>query len=140
MKVSQGPKTFKVEIDGNLCFETDKVKLPAGYHFGVSAVTSDTPDSFELFSILVSSPEKFDTSRNQQDFDERDNVGQDSEAQQAHGRTPHEQDYQEYVPEYQDTAAEIYKTPEQQFTDLHDRLQGMVGRLYRLLLRWAQGI
>ncbi|KAH0612571.1 uncharacterized protein H6S33_008951 [Morchella sextelata] len=134
LKIVQGPKTFKVEVDGNFCFETEKVKLPSSYHFGVSALTSDTPDSFELFSILVASPEqRGDASGTQQQgIGNNEQINRESsqqntqnEAPRAHGRTPHEQDFEEYIPEFQDTTAEMYKTPEQQFQDLHDRLQGM---------------
>lgn len=137
LKIVQGPQTFKVEVDGNLCFETDRIKLPGGYHFGVSAITSDTPDSFELFSVLVASPEKVDASR--QRYEEKEhqtrdasqiNTNQHADPVQEHGRAPHEQDYEEYVPEYKDTPADMYKTPQQQFTDLHDRLQGMVSCLF----------
>lgn len=135
LKIVQGPKTFKVEVDGNLCFETEKVKLPSGYHFGVSALTSDTPDSFELFSILVASPEQrgdVPAAQQQQGIADNEQAKQETfqrdvqnDAPRSHGRTPHEQDFEEYIPEFQDTAAEMYKTPEQQFQDLHDRLQGM---------------
>jgi mannose-binding lectin 1 len=164
LKIVQGPKTFKVEVDGNFCFETEKVhkqgfpllwhiilltvfviqvKLPSSYHFGVSALTSDTPDSFELFSILVASPEqRGDASGTQQQgIGNNEQINRESsqqnaqnEAPRAHGRTPHEQDFEEYIPEFQDTTAEMYKTPEQQFQDLHDRLQGMVGGLCDCLL------
>lgn len=44
---------FRVEVDGRLCFETSTIRIPTGYTFGVSAASADTPDSFEVFSLLV---------------------------------------------------------------------------------------
>lgn len=132
MKVTQGSKTFKVEVDGNLCFETEKVKLPPGYHFGVSAITSDTPDSFELFSVLVSSMETYHTpGKPHQAYEEvTEGAGRIVRDRGAVGqRAPHEVDYEEYVPEFKDASAETYKTPDQQFTDVHNRLQGMTHHL-----------
>ncbi|VUC20387.1 unnamed protein product [Clonostachys rosea] len=55
IKLRQTYETFKVEIDGRVCFETDKVALPAGYALGVTAATPDTPDSFEIFKVVVMS-------------------------------------------------------------------------------------
>lgn len=132
MKVTQGPKTFKVEVDGSLCFETEKVKLPPGYHFGVSAITSDTPDSFELFSVLVASMEASHNSKQPTQVYEEvvEGAGRITRDRGTVGqRAPHEIDYEEYVPEFKDAAAETYKTPDQQFSDVHNRLQGMTHHL-----------
>lgn len=132
MKITQGAKIFKVEVDGSLCFETEKVKLPSGYHFGVSAITSDTPDSFELFSVLVASMDTYHTSKYPQHVYEEvvEGAGRITRDRGAVGqRPPHEVDFEEYVPEFKDAPAETYKTPEQQFTDVHNRLQGMTHHL-----------
>lgn len=32
---------FKVEIDDRECFSSDKIQLPTGYHFGISAATAE---------------------------------------------------------------------------------------------------
>ncbi|GKT53147.1 legume-like lectin family protein [Colletotrichum tofieldiae] len=45
IKLRQTDRVFKVEIDGRLCFETDKVKIPPGYTFGITAASADNPDS-----------------------------------------------------------------------------------------------
>ncbi|KAH8155279.1 uncharacterized protein LAJ45_00289 [Morchella importuna] len=90
--------------------------------------------NFLLATTSESSPEqRGDASgTQQQDIGDNEQINRESsqqnaqnDAPRAHGRTPHEQDFEEYIPEFQDTSAEMYKTPEQQFQDLHDRLQGM---------------
>ncbi|KAI4140025.1 MAG: hypothetical protein L6R39_005990 [Caloplaca ligustica] len=46
--------SFEVLVDGRRCFWSDKIKLPSGYHFGVSAASADTPDSFEVYKFITS--------------------------------------------------------------------------------------
>lgn len=47
--------SFEVTVDGRRCFWSDKIRLPSGYYFGVSAASADTPDSFELYKFVTSS-------------------------------------------------------------------------------------
>ncbi|KAK9473423.1 concanavalin A-like lectin/glucanase domain-containing protein [Dipodascopsis tothii] len=51
VRVNYRPGRLRVDVDGNQCFETSQVKLPAGMYFGLSASTFDTPDSFEVFGL-----------------------------------------------------------------------------------------
>lgn len=53
VKLRHTPWMFRVEIDGNLCFESDKVHIPTGYNVGVTAVSADMPDSFEVYKLVV---------------------------------------------------------------------------------------
>ncbi|KFZ13806.1 hypothetical protein V502_06431 [Pseudogymnoascus sp. VKM F-4520 (FW-2644)] len=57
VKVIQDWHNFRVEIDGALAFQTSAVRIPSGYNIGVSAASADTPDSFEVFSLTVSTGE-----------------------------------------------------------------------------------
>lgn len=57
VKVIQDWHNFRVEIDGALAFQTSTVRIPAGYNIGVSAASADSPDSFEVFSLTVSTGE-----------------------------------------------------------------------------------
>ncbi|KAG7117615.1 Protein ERGIC-53 like protein [Verticillium longisporum] len=52
IKMRQTADKFSVEVDGTPCFATDKVKVPLGYQFGVTAASADNPDSFELFKLV----------------------------------------------------------------------------------------
>ncbi|KAL4939292.1 hypothetical protein BDV06DRAFT_199195 [Aspergillus oleicola] len=44
---------FEVTVDEKPCFSTDKVSLPAGNTFGVTAATPENPDSFEVFKLVL---------------------------------------------------------------------------------------
>lgn len=64
-----------VTIDGNPCFSTPKVTLPPDYTFGLTAASSDPPDSFEIFRFAVKKTdpaqaappaERFDSTTNSQ--------------------------------------------------------------------------
>ena len=125
-----------------------QVRLPSGSHFGVSAASADSPDSFELFSMKTSSPEFGHTQiqneqsqQGQQQIHGQGNqqgiVGDKSKetiAQDKHGNTggntggklPHEIDFEPWKDEVPDKPATAYKTQEEQFGDLHDRLGAIV--------------
>ena len=53
IKFRQEEENFKVEIDGQLCFESGKIQIPSGYKFGLTAATPDNPDSWEIFKLVV---------------------------------------------------------------------------------------
>ncbi|EEY16697.1 conserved hypothetical protein [Verticillium alfalfae VaMs.102] len=55
IKMRQTADKFSVEVDGTPCFATDKVKVPLGYQFGITAASADNPDSFEVFKLVVMS-------------------------------------------------------------------------------------
>jgi mannose-binding lectin 1 len=138
--VSQTPKGFKVEADGKVCLQTDKVRIPRGYYFGLTAATTETPDSFELFNLLVSSPQVGKVERNvprdeprgQQKQQQHQQHQQQQKQQQQHGgkveKLPNEQNFHEWRVEYgeEDHEAAYYKSQEEQFSDVHDRLQALV--------------
>ncbi|KAL8723040.1 MAG: hypothetical protein Q9225_000582 [Loekoesia sp. 1 TL-2023] len=54
VQVKQLADSFEVIVDGRRCFWSDKIKLPSGYYFGVSAASADTPDSFEIYKFVTS--------------------------------------------------------------------------------------
>lgn len=55
LQVKYGVAGLEVLIDGRQCFATSKIALPADYNFGVTAASSDKPDSFEVYKFAVSS-------------------------------------------------------------------------------------
>ncbi|KAF2495252.1 concanavalin A-like lectin/glucanase [Lophium mytilinum] len=142
IQLKQTADYFQVTIDKNPCFRTDKVRLPAGYYFGVSAASAENPDSFEAQSFEVSVP---------------------NGAQQQQGRTeppPPREQYQQYPPppqqqqqKYQappsddipqqlsDQLAANIKNQQDQFADLHNRLQivnHQVNNIFQLLENLAK--
>ncbi|KAL8986057.1 MAG: hypothetical protein Q9205_000400 [Flavoplaca limonia] len=54
IQIRQLAEFFGVSVDGKQCFSSDKIKLPAGYYFGISAASADTPDSFEVYKFVTS--------------------------------------------------------------------------------------
>ncbi|KAL8681565.1 MAG: hypothetical protein Q9186_002305 [Xanthomendoza sp. 1 TL-2023] len=54
IQIKQLADLFEVKIDGKRCFSSDKIKLPSGYYFGISAASADTPDSFEIYKFVTS--------------------------------------------------------------------------------------
>ena len=53
VKISNSVDSFKVTLNGNICFETNQVMLQPGNYFGISASTADVPDQHELFNFKL---------------------------------------------------------------------------------------
>ena len=160
--LAQDAHALTVHVNGRLCFRTDAARLPRGYYFGITAATSETPDSFELFNFVVSGPAS-DRSRardepqkhqqqQQQQQQQRQQQHQqqqqpakhkesgdknhwqqrvDKEAehyQRPDGKLPHQEDFEDWHVEEgeEDHDASFYKSQEEQFKDVHNRLQALV--------------
>ncbi|KAL8906801.1 MAG: hypothetical protein Q9207_001789 [Kuettlingeria erythrocarpa] len=54
LEVNQLADSFEIIVDGRRCFGSDKIKLPSGYYFGISAASAETPDSFEIYRFVTS--------------------------------------------------------------------------------------
>ncbi|KAI0481051.1 concanavalin A-like lectin/glucanase [Xylariaceae sp. FL0804] len=140
IKLRQSAQGFRVEIDNRLCFESDQITLPPGYHFGITAAAADNPDSFEVFK-LVTMTENLDAKaagtppppRQQQQ------QGQDqAQAQMSYGRgnqnsAPAGDSFGDSLGDViPDTSADIFTSSAAQFADLHNRLQGMQHHLLNI--------
>lgn len=119
LQLKQAADYFQVTVDGNPCFRSDKIKLPSGYYFGVSAASAETPDSFEANKFVVST-----TNANT-----REEVNRQPPPQQME-QPPQQQQQQQQQPasgdipqKLQDTLAASIRTQQDQFADLHNRLQ-----------------
>ncbi|KAJ5873943.1 uncharacterized protein N7529_002373 [Penicillium soppii] len=55
VKLKHTNSIFEVTIDDKPCFSTNKVALPAGNTFGITAATPENPDSFEVFKFILES-------------------------------------------------------------------------------------
>ncbi|KAJ5457915.1 hypothetical protein N7475_009303 [Penicillium sp. IBT 31633x] len=55
VKLKHTSSIFEVTIDDKICFSTNKVILPAGNTFGITAATPENPDSFEIFKFILES-------------------------------------------------------------------------------------
>ncbi|CAI7568756.1 unnamed protein product [Penicillium bialowiezense] len=54
-KIKHTNSILEVTIDDQPCFSTNKVALPAGNTFGITAATPENPDSFEVFKFILES-------------------------------------------------------------------------------------
>lgn len=135
VKLRHSDSNFRVEVDGKLCFESDKVRIPQGYNLGITAASADNPDSFEVFKLVVlTQDEKGAQSGNQnqnQNADQNNNQQQQQQQQdkprQVFGRAGQNAEAQQsqFDDEIPDESAEKFTSSKAQFADLHNRLQSV---------------
>ena len=53
LRISYSDKWFKVQVDNNLCFKTDKIKLPQNQNFKLGVTSNTNSQSQETFEILA---------------------------------------------------------------------------------------
>jgi lectin, mannose-binding 1 len=147
IKLRQTPDNFKVDIDGVTCFESNKVSIPAGYQLGITAATSDNPDSFEVFKMTAMTQDiKASTKAREQGYAAREQVMKDwqqsqAQANEGQGQSGGPQGFFSEVTsdgrfkdEIADADAETFTTSKAQFVDLHARIQGIshhISTMYR---------
>ncbi|KAM5353806.1 hypothetical protein ACJ41O_000456 [Fusarium nematophilum] len=147
IKFRQTSSSFKVEIDGQLCFESDKVSIPSGYQFGITAATPDNPDSFEVFKVVVmadntdagsaQAPPARKEERAPQHQQQQKQQTPDKNPPSRGGNAKRDDDYNEYA----DEDGDIFQTSKTQFMDLHNRLQNtnhQLSSLHRTASRHQQ--
>ncbi|KAK8031142.1 concanavalin A-like lectin/glucanase domain-containing protein [Apiospora arundinis] len=135
IKLRQSYNSFKVEIDGRLCFETDKVSLPTGYNFGLTAASADNPDSFEVFKMVVMTEDLASQGgappsgqhQQQQQHQQQDQVvinrgGYNSEKNMPRGGGNGNEPFDDAIP---DQSADSITSTKAQFADLHNRIQSI---------------
>ncbi|KDN70876.1 putative legume-like lectin family protein [Colletotrichum sublineola] len=130
IKLRQTDHAFKVEIDGRLCFETDKVKIPLGYTFGITAASADNPDSFEIFKMVVMSDSLHSPDNGQQQAHEQKSNQGASNSKNPRSGNADPVDLEE-IP---DASADTITSSREQFADLHNRLQSVyhqIGTVFR---------
>ncbi|MCJ1482859.1 hypothetical protein MMC06_003025 [Schaereria dolodes] len=120
IQIKQEGNSFEVKVDDRPCFQSDKIKLPTDYHFGISAASAETPDTFEVFKFLLTTTTAYareEPRRNPPSIPQQQQqqpVGQMEQPQQQNPNQP-----------VQDTPASSITSQDAQFTDLHDRIQKM---------------
>lgn len=130
IKLRQTLQTFKVEIDGRLCFESDKISIPPGYYFGITAAAGDNPDSSEVFK-MVTMTENLDARHDAPTQQQGQSNQNQAQAQTSYGRKQNNNqnsqsygstgdDFDDSIP---DLMADSITSSKAQFADLHNRLQ-----------------
>lgn len=147
IKFRQTADNFKVEIDGQLCFESNKIRIPPGFKLGITAASADNPDSFEIFKMVVMS-ENVDPN---QDASHQKVLSQDGVPQEggffgsAEAKDPPA--YQagssgrwdsSFEDEIADADAGTYTSSAAQFADLHSRIQSTNHHLSTIFKRITQ--
>ncbi|KHN97648.1 Legume-like lectin [Metarhizium album ARSEF 1941] len=125
IKLRQTASSFKVEVDGHSCFETDKVSLPPGYYFGITAATPETPDSFEVFKLVVLSDSAV-SGDNKQHSSRQDQPGNNQARQAQQAQQNNNDGVGNAIP---DQSADTFQTSKEQFADLHNRLQSVTHQI-----------
>ncbi|KAF2198303.1 concanavalin A-like lectin/glucanase [Delitschia confertaspora ATCC 74209] len=132
LKVRQASGEFEVTIDGNPCFKTNKLHLPSNYYFGISASSGENPDSFEAHKFLVSTTNS--NTREEPGSPPKRAWQHAAEHQQKQLEQQQQQQNQPRQPPREPTIGEIpqmlsdvlagnIRNQEDQFADLHNRIQ-----------------
>jgi mannose-binding lectin 1 len=120
ISIQQSAEKFRVEVDGQLCFESPKIRLPTGYNFGITAASAENPDSFEVFKFIVTTesptPDAEDPNPNNQ---------QEPAAARSQRQAP-------ISPNSNQGFSDPASSSEAQFAHLHNRLQAMMQQVSAL--------
>jgi mannose-binding lectin 1 len=126
-------------VDGKLCFDSKKIKLPQGYSFGISAASAENPDSFEVFKFVVTTDShtpdveqpKADNQPRYAAANQARNTNQNRNQNQNQNSNPGTGD----IPAFSDppeVPADQIRSQDAQFADLHNRLQAMMKHISTL--------
>lgn len=110
LTVSYTHQELEVQVDHHTCFKTSHVKLPAEYHFGLSAASAPEPDSFEVMSFITHATNVHVEPAHHEE----------SHKEQHHGEMKADHHY-----EKADAAASGFHGEQEQFVDIHDRVQAL---------------
>ncbi|OAT06620.1 lectin family integral membrane protein [Blastomyces gilchristii SLH14081] len=121
IQIQQTRSRFKVLVDGRECFATEKVFVPLGNTFGITAASAENPDSFEVFKFALSIPDA--TAPGEQGYQHRPYENQQFPNRNAQNANPNQQ----RAPNVDNSAID------QRLNDLQSRLNALVGTTERLL-------
>jgi len=141
VKMKQSRDIFKVEIDGRLCFESDKVGIPQGYKFGITAATPDNPDSFEIFKLVVMSDRTTPSDRSNYKTRQQQPKREANPNANANNNNIGTEPLEDFDDGPLDEDPDVFQTSRTQFQDLHNRLQStnhQLSSVYRSVSRHHQ--
>lgn len=130
--MNQNNQNFQVSIDDNLCFESTKIRLPAGYYFGITAVSSETPDSFEVNRLVVTTETPH---FNVQELGQPSLSSGPGNSEEANQEMAADMSYLDDLPEVDPEKVDVTK----QFADLHNRLQAVMRHVTSLHRDYTTG-
>ncbi|KAL5118693.1 hypothetical protein ACEQ8H_003370 [Pleosporales sp. CAS-2024a] len=129
LKLHHADGFLEVIIDDKTCFKTDKINLPEGYYFGISASSAENPDSLEVHKFIVSTTNTH--TREEPKKNDAHPAGQQGQgnmaSQQGHSQETHKQggklDHGDLPQMLEDVLAGSIRSQADQFADLHNRIQ-----------------
>lgn len=136
IKFQQSGHGLRVEVDGKLCFESDRIIIPEGYTFGLTAATPENPDSFEIFKLAVMSDsldprqmDHHDPSINNEYAGNSHNNEHEHHESRSENHQKQAVDDAAFRDAPKDEDADVFKTSKAQFHDLHNRMQSTTHQL-----------
>ncbi|KAF1919376.1 concanavalin A-like lectin/glucanase domain-containing protein [Ampelomyces quisqualis] len=130
LKLHHADGFLEVMIDGESCFKTDKVNLPEGYYFGISASSAENPDSFEVHKFIVSTTNTYtreEPNKNRYPSSQSHQDQANMASKQGHEQQTHKQqqlvDNKKVDQMLEDVLASSIRSQQDQFADLHNRIQ-----------------
>ncbi|MCJ1478128.1 hypothetical protein MMC13_006804 [Lambiella insularis] len=88
LQMKQDSTGFEVSVDSNLCFRSEKVLLPSDNYFGITAASSDTPDSFEIYKFVLSTTPTYAREEPRRQIPVQQQPQQDQDPQRAPNPAP----------------------------------------------------
>ena len=119
-------KGLRVDIDGRLCFETNKIRIAPGYNFGITSASAETPDSHEIFKMVVMTEDLDSGVKNQQQQDtepQKPIAGGEKARSGRSGMFQGRDDSDDYFDDdIPDSDPDTILSSKAQFADLHNRI------------------
>ncbi|KAI1001888.1 hypothetical protein K3495_g6317 [Podosphaera aphanis] len=116
--VTQLESGFHVLVDGKECFSSNQVILPTGNNIGVTAASTETPDSVEIFKLVTLT-------------DTLTPSGEGEKVQRKKSQKSSQQESDDPASNLEEPITSFQASAEQ-FKDLHYRLQMMMKQMNRL--------
>lgn len=140
IKLHHADGYLEVLVDDQTCFKTDKVNLPEGYYFGISAASAENPDSFEIHKFVVSTINSYKQGEPDKHQQQQNLASQQIHEQQTHKQQPmgSSTDQQNIPKMLEDVLAGNIRSQQDQFADLHNRIQIINNRVYEMYDRIEQ--
>ncbi|KAL2181617.1 concanavalin A-like lectin/glucanase domain-containing protein [Thermothelomyces heterothallicus CBS 202.75] len=143
IKLRHTEEKFVVEVAGRTCFQSDKIRIPSGYNFGITAASADNPDSFEVFKLAVLTEQAPGSSRSSSSSSSSSNNNNKNNNNVKRprmnfgrsGQVSVEDPYDDAIP---DQDADAITSSKAQFADLHNRLQSVNHHLSTIFRSVAQ--
>ncbi|KAF2108700.1 concanavalin A-like lectin/glucanase domain-containing protein [Lophiotrema nucula] len=126
LELKQANGELTVTVDKQACFSTNKVKLPEGNYFGLSASSAENPDSFEISKFTVATTNAYTREEPNRQPNQPASPHQDQHQQPIQKQPPLSPQQAETQQMMADVLAASIKSQDDRFADTHNRLQNLM--------------